>query len=66
MHDDDGGDQGDVDDDEAHLVLSCELDHLRILWLAAENASHPHVKRSSQVLLAASVQWYFSQMDFPF
>ena len=60
MHDDDGGDQGDVDDDEAHLVLSCELDHLRILWLAAEDASHPHLKRIKDPLKRSRLfQWYF-------
>jgi hypothetical protein len=48
-----------VDDDADHLVLGGELQHLGILWLAAEKASHPHLTRFSQALLPLSIQWYF-------
>ena len=60
LHDDGGGDQGDIDDDETHLVLRGKLQHLRILRLAAENTSHPNLtSRPSQALPFPPVQWYF-------
>ena len=37
--------------DFPHLVLSGELEHLRILGLAAEKASHPHLTKVRVELL---------------
>ena len=51
---DDGGGLGDAINgdvvDFPHLVLSGELEHLRILALAAEKASHPHLKVRVELL----------------
>ena len=65
--DDDGGDVGEVDDDKAHLVLRGKLEDLRILRLAAENTSHPHLtSRSSKTLPFPSIQWYFLTVSYIF
>ena len=63
---DDGGGLGDANNgdvvDFPHLVLSGELEHLRILGLAAEKASHPESGTSEeQVLDVLSLQRFRSK-----